>query len=96
MVIFLYFRKIQKHMMPPISTYRAATMCHTISITKISIANYIVWLEKLEVMLPYIHDAPRKRRIRGFKRCIKVMKNKGFSDEFIGVAMGPLFVEETD
>jgi len=78
-------------MIPPMSTYKAATSGHTISI-----CDYVVWLGKLDAMLTDIHDAPRKRRIRSFKRCAKVMRKKGFSDEFIRVAMGPLFTEDAD
>ena len=78
-------------MIPPMSTYNAATRRHTISI-----CDYVVWLRKLDAMRAEIHDAPRKRRIRSFKRCAKVMRKKGFSDEFIRVAMGPLFTEDAD
>jgi len=62
----------------------------------ISIYEYVVWLKKVDAMHAEIHDAPRKRRIVDFKRCAKVMRKKGFSDEFIRVAMGPLFTEDAD
>jgi hypothetical protein len=53
---------------------------------------YLDWLEKMEWVRREIHSAPRRRRWRSFKRCIRVMRKKGFSDEFIGVAMEPFFV----
>ena len=61
-----------------------------------TITSYVEWLGKLETLLEEIHDAPRKRRLRQFKRCTKVMENKGFSPEFIGVAMAPYFIEGTN
>lgn len=57
---------------------------------------YVDWLEKLKVIRVDIHAAPRLRRLRSLKRCTKVMRKKGFSAEFIGVAMEPFFVEKTD